>query len=151
MTLLVIYSATHLESVAVPLPVRGIAILQPRKRHAHLDERDAGGAEQRAVGFVERRHGVGAAVRHAERLRGRPEIHVLRGEEQPLEIRVLRFLGQHVEDGAAVVVQQHDDDARNRAGRDVVGCRIGRMAGRYGAGSRWRTWLFLQMEYGLDE
>ena len=29
--------------------------------------------------------------------------------------------------------------------------RVDGMAGRYGAGSRWRTWLFLQMEYGLDE
>ena len=57
-----------------------------------------------------------AGRRNAEGGGGLGEAHVLGREEQPLEVRVGGGLGQHVEDGAAVVVQKHDDQRRRPCG-----------------------------------
>ena len=54
------------------------------------------------------------------------EVDVLRRREQAREVRLIRRLREHLEDAAAVIVQQHHDDARS--GLAALGRNLGDFA-----------------------
>ena len=90
------------------LPILGVAFAQTLQGHGHFDEANARNIQRCSIRPVELGQRDRFAVGHAECGDRCLEVHVLRREEQALKIRFLRLLRQHVEYGAAVVVQQHD-------------------------------------------
>ena len=126
------------------LLVRSIASLKARKWQLHFDETYARRPEHLPVDLRKLARSAHLAIRHVESRRRVGEIDVLRRREQAREVRLIRRLRKHLEDAAAVVVQQHHDDTRSKLSA------LGRNLGDF-APERKSTQVVLQREIPSEE